>query len=54
MIMARECRFPNKPPRNAPDVFVFKIRITVGTTVNTPNITRLLIERGSKRCLKKV
>lgn len=41
MLLARECRSPNKPPRNAPDIFVFGIRTTVGTTVNTPNIRKL-------------
>lgn len=41
MLLARECRSPNKLPRNAPDVFVFRIRTSVGTTVNAPNIRKL-------------
>lgn len=34
MILARESRSSNKPPRNALDVFVFKIRVTVRKILN--------------------
>lgn len=53
MILAREWRFPNKPPGHTWDVFVFRIRIPVGTTVNKPNNRKLQIEMGERDTWRK-